>query len=239
MKGIKINPKYIKYQQFVENVPTEFTQSGEIIYDARNQIRVFTLPDGQKVNVKRYHKPFFLNRIIYTFIRKPKALRAYQYAFKLLEMGIPTPEPIACITEMKCGLLSYSYLITIQSPLRRNFYEFREHSVQGYEDVVTDFARFVADVHKKGVLHRDFSPGNILFDVVDGKSYFSLVDINRMSFGKELGLNASCKNFMRLWGNRDYFELLAKKYAEARGWDVEKCTQKIIHYWQKFWRNRK
>ncbi len=236
---ITLNPAYQGLRSFVEELPERFEREGETIYNARNQIRLIE-HNGLKINVKRFHCPALPNRLVYSILRTPKAVRAYQNAVRLLAMGIPTPEPIAYIL---CGghLLAESYLVTVQSPLSRNFYEFRHHPLQGYESIVRQFARFTASVHQHGVLHLDYSPGNILFDIdAAGQAQFLLVDINRMRFNKrQIGLHAACKNFCRLWGNQDFFELLADEYATARGWDKATTRRLILHYWKQFWKHRK
>lgn len=235
---VVIAPEYEHLRTWIEALPDTFESQGKVIYDARNQIRVITLPDGLQVNVKRYHAPRFVNRLIYTCLRPPKARRAYDNALRLQCLGIPTPTPVAYIL---CGrpLLAGSYLVTLQSPLKRNFYEFRHHPLAGYEDIVCRFARFTADMHRQGVLHLDYSPGNILFDVIDGQAHFALVDINRMRFGKPVSRREACRNFCRLWGKQDFFELLGREYAIARGWNVEDTQRLVIHYWKRFWRHRK
>lgn len=236
---IVIHPQYEMLRTWIEQLPTTFFSQGEIIYDARNQIRIIPAPNGEDVCVKRYHAPFWLNRIIYTYFRPPKAVRAYQNAERLISMGFATPAPIAMILIHQHGLLAESYLITQKSALHRRFYEFREHSIQGYEDVITQFARFSADMHEKQILHKDYSPGNILFDKdAQGRIVFQLVDINRMQFGGPITPRMAAKNFCRLWGKEDFFELLATSYAQARGWDQASFTKMVIHYWKKFWRHR-
>ena len=200
-----------------------------------------TLPnDGLLVNVKRYCVPRPFNRVVYSFLRQPKAQRAYQNAWRLQQMGIATPTPIAYLL---CGqgLLSESYLVTVQVPASRQFYEFRNRPLRGYESIVRQFARFTARVHELGVLHLDYSPGNILFRVdADGQAQFVLVDINRMQFrNAPIGQKDACKNFCRLWGEQDFFELLADEYATARGWDKATTRTLIIHYWKQFWKYRK
>ncbi len=236
---ITLNPAYEGLRSFVEELPQRFAHEGRVIYDARNQIRAIEY-NGLIINAKRYCVPRPFNRLVYSFLRQPKAVRAYQNALRLQQMGIATPTPIAYIL---CGrrLLGESYLVTVQSALPRNFYEFRHHPLQGYEPIVRQFARFTADIHQKGVLHLDYSPGNILFDVdADGQAQFLLVDINRMRFQKQpIAQKAACKNFCRLWGNQDFFELLADEYATARSWDKATIRKLIIHYWKQFWRHRK
>ncbi len=237
---IVINPTYEGWRKWIVQLPENFAQQGKVIYDARNQIRLMQAPDGTPVCVKRFHKPAFLNRIAYTCLRAPKAKRAYENAIRLLENGIGTPVPVAYILIETNGLIQESYLVALQSVLKRNFYEFRHHPLAGYEPIVEAFARFTADMHRKGILHRDYSPGNILFDLSsDGHISFELVDINRMTFDQPVSLETACYNFRRLWGGEDLMELLARTYARERGWDEELCVKRTIHYWRCFWRFRK
>jgi len=232
---IVVSETYQHMRGWLETIPTIFHHTGEIIYNARNQIRVIQAPDGTLLNVKRYHQPSMFNRIVYSTLRPSKAYRAYSNAMLLQQKNIPTPTAVAYIL---CGtkLLKESYLITLQESLTHTFYEFRYHSVKGYESVIRDFAIQSANMHAQGVLHKDFSPGNILFDYnPDGSVRFSFVDINRMYIGKEVGMKESCKNFCRLWGHADFIELLSMEYAKARGWDKKTVYQLINHYWRRFW----
>ncbi len=235
-----LNPAYESLRVWVESVPRIFAEQGEVIYDARNQIRLITAPDGSELCVKRFHAPRGLNGWIYKYWRTPKAVRAYENAVRLCEAGIATPEPVAYILEEEGGRLRESYLISLKSGLKRNMYEFRHHPLEGYEPIVQAFAQFTAHMHEEGILHRDYSPGNILFDVDEkGQVHFEIVDINRMVFEKPVGLDRACRNFCRLWGKEDFFRLLAKEYAKARGFDETECTRLTIKYWKRFWRFRK
>ncbi len=242
---VVINPDYTYLRAWIEALPQTFEQQGEVIYNARNQIRVIDLKGGTQaaglvLNIKRYCVPRPFNRMVYSFLRQPKAQRAYQNAWRLQQMGIATPTPVAYILCGR-GLLSQSYLVTIQSTASRRFYEFRNHPLSGYESIVRQFARFTARVHEQGVLHLDYSPGNILFDVdANGQAQFMLVDINRMQFrSAPIWQRDACKNFCRLWGEQDFFELLADEYATARGWDKATTRRLILHYWKQFWKHRK
>ncbi len=238
-----VNPKYEHLRSWLEQLPHIFSRQGEIIYDARNQIRLIDteLPGGIKLCVKRFHRPALGNRLAYAYFRQPKAKRAYENARRLEECGIGTPTPVAyLLQENRLGWLGESYLVTEVSPLKRNFYEFRAHGTEGYEHIIRQFAQFTANMHSKNILHKDYSPGNILFDLDEkGNARFELVDINRMRFGKPVGLRAACRNFCRLWGKEDFFVLLAETYAEARGFDKAQCRRLTIKYWRRFWRFRK
>lgn len=236
---VVINPTYESLREWIETIPDRFVQEGKVIYDARNQIRLITAPDGTELCVKRFHTPHGFNRWIYTHLREPKAERAYRNALRLTEQGIGTPEPIACLMDIRHGLLYESYLITRSSRLTRNFYEFRHHPLAGHEGIVRSFAQWTAAMHEKGILHKDYSPGNILFDILpDGSVAFEIVDINRMRFDHAVGMRCACRNFCRLWGKEDFFLLLAQEYAHARGWDEQRCIRFTLRYWRRFWRFR-
>ena len=72
-----INSTYDYLREWIQSIPSRFSEEGEVIYNARNQIRLFTAPDGTELCVKRFHTPAELNDWIYMYWRKPKAVRAY------------------------------------------------------------------------------------------------------------------------------------------------------------------
>ena len=230
-----INSKYQHLREWLGQLPEQFEQLGEVIYDKRNQLRVIEAPDGTLVNAKRYCKAHAINRVVYSLgIRQPKGLRAFRYPTLLLERGIDTPEPIAYIEERRCGLLGLSYFISVQSPLKHTFYEFGDAKEGTYEDMAEALGRFAAMMHDREVLHRDFSPGNILWDT-DGEGYhFAVVDINRMRFGK-VEMEEGCANLCRLWGPKRFIELIARSYAKCRGIDEDEAVRLTMQARTAFW----
>ena len=152
----------------------------------------------------------------------------------------PTPEPVAFLIESHSGLITTSYLITVFCPYKRNFYEFRHHSLRGSEHIVRALAHLAADMHRQGIVHKDFSPGNILFDATDDKVRLTIVDINRMTFSRTpVSIREGCRNFARLWGKDDFFTVLAGEYARARGFDEEECIRLTLEYTHRYWHGRK
>ncbi|GAE82610.1 lipopolysaccharide kinase InaA family protein [Bacteroides reticulotermitis] len=230
---IVVNSAYEHLRDFIEKIPTTFEKEGRIIYSGRNLIKVLNV-GGVEINVKRYGIPAYVNRIVYSFFRVPKGKRAFEYPELLLEKGFETPAPIAYIEERRCGLINYSYFVSMQCPYPRNFYEFGNADAEQYRDVIVAFARYTADLHQAGIMHRDYSPGNILFDQVDGEYHFMLVDINRMTFGR-ISIDMGCANFARLWGQKAFFEILAKEYAQARQADEKYCIERVLACRKKFW----
>ena len=145
---IIVNPAYEHLRKFVESIPDIFESEGRVIYSGRNLIKVMTVDDGLEINIKRYGVPALVNRIAYSFFRAPKGRRAFSYPNILLQRGFETPVPIAYIEECKCGLIKYSYFISLQSSYRRNFYEFGNADVDDCRDVVIAFARYTARLHE-------------------------------------------------------------------------------------------
>ena len=230
-----INPKYQHLREWLEQLPENFEHLGEVIYDKRNQLRVITAPDGTLVNVKRYCKTHIVNRVVYSLgIRQPKGLRAFLYPARLLERGIDTPEAIAYIEQRTCGLLGLSYFVSVQSPLKHTLYEFGNAQEGTYEDIADALGRVTAMMHDREVLHRDYSPGNILWDKDDQGYHFAIVDINRMRFGK-ISLEDGCATMCRLWGPKRFTELIARSYARARGFNEDEAVRLTMQSRTAFW----
>lgn len=227
-----INPAYLRYEDFVRRVPRIFEKEGRTIYKARNEIKVFEV-DGVELNVKRYKVPALFNRIVYRFFRQPKAVRAYEYAQRLVDKGFETPAPVAYILFMENGLLSYSYFISFQSSYK-TLYEIGQRPVGENEDIFRALGTYMAELHEAEIYHADFSPGNVLYCRSGQEVKFSLIDINRMYFGP-VSLKRGCANFARLWGQEAAFPIMAKTYAETRRLDVDECLRWVLYYRNRFW----
>ena len=236
MKKILINPKYEALRSYIESIPERMLEEGTILYNKRNLIKELVTPDGLHINVKRYHKPFIINSIVYsTGIRKPKGQRAYEYPFILEQKDINTPEAIAYIEDRKWGLLQYSYFISIQAQGYDTLYGVGNAKEGTYEALAEALGKFTAKLHQMEVLHKDYSPGNILYKVEKGTYQFTIVDINRMQFGR-VNLETGCGNFARLWGPKRFIILTVEAYARSRGFDVGTSVHMALEARRKFWR---
>ena len=231
-----INPKYQHLKKWLEQLPKQFEQLGEVIYDKRNQLRVIEAPDGTLINAKRYCVPHAFNRLVYSSgIRQPKGKRAFLYPFRLLERGIDTPEPIAYIEQRnRWGLLDECYFVSVQSPLKHTLYEFGDAQEGTYEEMARELGRFTAMMHDREVLHLDYSPGNVLWDKDDKGYHFAVVDINRMRFGK-VDIKDGCETLRRLWGPKRFIELITRSYAVARGFDEDEAVRLTMAARTAFW----
>lgn len=235
--NIVINPKYNQLRSFVENIPANFENKGELVYSARNQLKHYSV-EGYEVIVKRYKIPHLINKVAYTFIRPSKAKRAYEYALRLLAIGVNSPEPIAYIEENEDGLLDRGYFVSIYE---KEYTDIRELMVGTQKDAVLlkELSVYIADLHKKGVLHLDMSPGNILYCKVENQFNFTLVDINRMQFFSSISNEKRFKSFKRLSENVEVLTEIAKIYAAASNLDESESIEKINKYSSEFFSSRK
>ena len=232
-----INPRYARYKAFAESMPQEFEQGGTVIYRGHNLIKTFIAPDGMVLNVKRFRRPLWANLLVYsTGLRKPKGQRAMEYANILRERGIGTPDVIALVEERNAiGLLGFSFLITVQVDYPHELYEMGDAKKGQYEELGAAVGHLAATLHKREVLHKDFTPGNILWKRDAEGFHFMLVDINRMAFGPvspKTGLATLC----RLWGPKTFVRLTVESYAQARDYDVATAVQYVMERRARFWR---
>lgn len=236
MRKIQINPKYEHLRSFIESIPNVFEQEGETIYKSRNTIKVMNTPDGTAINVKRFHVPHGLNRLIYSWgIRKPKGERAFQYAQILKDKGIGTPEVVALIEERNfIGMLGYSYLVTLQCDYGHTLYETGNKNFGDYRPIAKALAHFAANIHNRQVLHKDFTPGNVLWKEDEEGLHFMIVDINRMDFG-EVSVKTGLYNLRKFWGPKVFMRLLVTEYALVRNANPEKAVAYVMKERARFW----
>lgn len=199
-------------QDFLENLPQYFPNNGTIIHHARNQIRVMEI-NGQNINVKKYCIPPIVNRVLYSIgLRRPKAKSTYVNAQEIIKRGFSTPKPYAYILERKKGLLYHSYFISEQV---EGVKPIGHHCTD--KKLIAALAEYTAKLHESGLMHKDFTPGNILYKEENGKYHFVLVDINRFHCKKKpIGFGGTCKNLMQPLSNDELIKFFVFEYAKHR-----------------------
>lgn len=230
---IIVNPSFNYLASFVKSIPDFFDKEGETVYNERNQLKVFDA-GNEKIVVKSFKVPFFFNRIIYTCFRPSKAKRSYEYALKLIERQINTPQPVAYVENRKNGLLAGSYYVSIYKEHSGTLRELRNHTLEEKRDLASAFARFTAEIHENAILPLDYSPGNILYEKTGDEYRFCLVDLNRMRF-MPVDLQTGAYGLRRLWGKEETIAFIAREYAGLRKFDEKKCEELALHYHRLFW----
>ena len=228
-----VSPQFPEEEPRVRSLEDHFDDQGEVIYQARNVIRIIPGKEGRIV-VKRFGKIFLANRFVYAWLRQSKAKRSYLNGRELLRRGVSTPAPVAYTETFRGGFLRDSMYVYAyyagDDNMRRVL---KEHDYPDRDALLRSFARYACSILDKGVFHKDFSPGNIIFEKTASDYRFTLIDINRISFGPV----AEAKRrqvFRRLFTDEDTLTILADEYADATGGDREAVTATMIGYSRRF-----
>jgi serine/threonine protein kinase len=201
------------YKPFAEEIERYFSQSSIVLQDDRNTIKEVEF-NNEVFVVKSYKVPSTINSFIYTYLKKSKAWRAYEYGLKIKKF---TPKVIARIEYFQ-PLLGKSYLIcekfdadfNMQAPL------FKQHPDK--DTILKQFAKFVFNLHKDNIIHHDLSPGNVLIKSSKQGYQFQIIDINRMVF-KILNNKERAKNFSKLWASNEDLLIILSAYAKVANLD--------------------
>ncbi len=222
--NIVINPSHPEILALAQTLATEgVPQDARLIYRARNSVYALSLPDGTAVNIKAFRPPSAPNAYIYRHLRKSKAERSYINSMHLIRLGFGSPEPLAYIEISHCGRLRESYYLSrqIEDADDLRWWERKADA----EPLLRALAEEIKKMHRAGVLHKDFSPGNILYRRTAAGYSFYLIDVNRMRFGvhsrqAQLGMFAVVNI-----DSEEETRRLARYYGECAGIDPEMCAE--------------
>ncbi|WP_025667257.1 lipopolysaccharide kinase InaA family protein [Aquimarina megaterium] len=222
-----IHPKYKSVETEVQKTIVHFDDYHEILGDAeRNVIKIVEI-EGKKYTIKSFKVPNFINQVVYRFFRKSKAERSYNYANRLLELGIKTPFPLAYDLYTTFFLFRKSYYVSELLNYDLTYRELvHEPDYPDHEAILRAFTRFTYDLHEKGILFLDHSPGNTLIVKTSSGYDFYLVDLNRMEF-RDLDIETRIRNFSRLTPKKEMVAIMSNEYAKLTGEDESMLYQNM------------
>lgn len=226
-RRVHVEPPYAAARHFIASLPVQFgyESCGRVIYKGRNELREFTLPSGERVIVKSFCVPNVINRIAYGLFRSSKAERSCQYAALLRTQGIGSPAPVGWCTVRHGLLFTHSYYASLRSTLPYTYIDLIKGNIPAAEapDYLRAVGRTAGRLHNAGIIHRDFSRGNLLLGRnADGSIAVELVDLNRLRF-HSISQAEGLKNFERLPATPAMRRHLAEGYAAERGFDLDDC----------------
>ena len=167
-------------------------------------IRVET--EGEAVFCKRFSHGGPLNSIKNQF-RRSKAKRNYAAARKARELGISVPEHLAAIEKRVCGFLVESFLITraveeavpLQRFIEERFpQERRTLAIDSKRNFIRGAADFLSRIHSKGIEHNDLKGANIIVRQVGDKYEFHVLDLDCVSFKRQIPMSMIVRNLVQL-----------------------------------------
>ncbi|TYB80249.1 Kdo domain containing protein [Bizionia gelidisalsuginis] len=229
-----INPTYQTHSDaidyFILNYETEGAPFGD---QERNSLRLFKL-NNKTLNAKSFKKPNAINKIVYKYFRKSKAQRSFEYANKLKELGIGTPEPVAFYELNNNLIFEKSYYISEQLDCDITYRELCKNlDIPNHEAILRAFTHFTFQLHEKGINFLDHSPGNTLIKYNNGDYEFFLVDLNRMNF-ETMSFEKRIKNFAKLTIHKSIIEIMSDEYAKLITEDYEKVFNLMWYETQDF-----
>lgn len=243
MKEIKVFNKTInndfktKLTQAIHNFDTYEGGIGD-----RNVIKIINI-NGVNLNIKAFKIPNIINKVVYNFFRKSKAQRSFEYAHKLIELGIGTPNPVAYFEYKSLFAFKKSFYVSEHIDYDITYRDLTfNHDYPDFDAILRGFTRFTFSLHQKGVQFLDHSPGNTLIKKNENGYNFYLVDLNRMNFGK-LNFETRVKNFSRLAFHKSMVEIMSDEYAKCSSEDYNAIFNLMWHeteaFQEKYYRKRR
>jgi tRNA A-37 threonylcarbamoyl transferase component Bud32 len=223
------SPQYNDLRDWVLKLPDYFENHGESIFKSRNEVKVFELKN-KLLNVKAFKVPNWINQVVYVYLRASKARRSFLYARKFQDLKICTPEPVAYIECHSGGLLKKSYYISRHCQYDFTLREVLNYQVENREELLRQWVGYTYEkLHRNGIFHRDYSPGNTLINITKEGTVFNIIDLNRMSF-KKISFKEGLRNFRQLDTDLPTIELIAREYAALIGENPQKAIQLLTEY---------
>lgn len=214
-----IHNKFKDLQERIVFLIDHFLIEGKILVNGqRNIIKLFEFEEIT-LSIKSFKKPNLINKIVYRYFRKSKARRSFEFASKLMEMQIGTPQPVAFFENYDFIGLKDSYYVCEHL---ENVFEFREivqnEAFENRDFIIRKFTEFTFEMHEKGIEFLDHSPGNTLIRKnTDGSYSFYLVDLNRMKFHETIDFQTRMKNLSKITHKKDMIEVMSNEYAKLSG----------------------
>ncbi len=221
IKTIVIAPESQAQEKEIKAIINGETKALKTFCNQRNT--VYLVNNGnEQWTVKKFKRPTIANCFIYTLFRPSKAKRAFNYAYKLIEKGIATAQPIAYAEESKNGFFHTGWYISRYLPLP-SLNDIENLDETERQKLLTDLARFTAAMHSQGIIDYDYNTSNIFWEKqADGHYLFTLIDINRMRFGSKKLINCA----IAMTTNALLMEFV-EQYCEIRGIDKHKFMELV------------
>lgn len=219
-------------RSFIGSLPNAFEHGGRIIYDKRNQIRLFDV-DGRTVVVKRYKRPNLTQCVAYSWFTNNKAQKSFYYASRLDTLGIMTPHAIAAVTCREHTIVRRYYLVTeiCEWP---SCWSLLDDGFGQKQELASALAAQLIRMHEAGFLHGDTNLSNFLYNPTD-MGQISVIDINRSKFiGRPATQKECLQNMFRLTHVRPMLHQIITTYATQRGWDATQCISYVDKCLKKF-----
>lgn len=199
----------------LEDIISRFDSTGQMFFAGkRNTIKTFDY-QGNKINIKAFKKPIFINQIIYKYFRPSKAKRSFVYGNYLIDNGFLTPKPYGFLEKFDFIGLTKSYYCSEHLENATTIGNiFFDKNIPDWEIIIQGYARYFFELHEKGIEFLDNSLGNTLVIKENNQYKFYLVDLNRMNLNKKMCAEDRMNNFSRLTIDTDVLKIISDEYSK-------------------------
>ena len=98
---------------------------------------------------------------------------------------------------------------------------YAECDLESLKSLINDFAEYTYNLHKSGIVHYDYNLSNILFHEEDGKYKFTVLDINRVVFGRIYNREQRLKGLNGLGFPLPLLGFFIERYTQLAGLNSE------------------
>lgn len=219
-----INPKYEYLRDFLANIDAHFETNGRSLSHTHSAIRLLDV-GGLTLCVKHYGPTSWRKRLAVRIFRASKGKKSYYCAAELRERGFASQEPVAYVAYRHNLMDQNMYFVGVFSNYHHSLHEVVHTDRKEDTELVESFARYVARLHEDGFLPMALTPDNILFDRIDGRFHFSILDTGSIKCGRKVSIERGCRTLSALHATDAFNRIFIHAYAMARGANEEKCRK--------------
>lgn len=171
--------------------PDEFLRTRAVILKPG---RTATVGKADGFVLKRFNFRKAQN-LIKDLARRSRAERAFQKAYHLEIVGIPTARAVAAARRRSYGILLRSYFLMEELPRVTDLGAWLKAGNNPESGMVQELGRLIARLHEEGFSHRDLKFSNI---VVGPDRQLSLLDLDGVAYVHELASGRAAADLRRL-----------------------------------------
>jgi tRNA A-37 threonylcarbamoyl transferase component Bud32 len=131
--------------------------------------------------------------------RPSRALKSWRAGWKFLELGVPTPKPLACLEERLFRLLGRSYILFEQIDNATSLLDaWADFDGEQRRDLLQSLGSEIGRMHRLGLIHGDLNWRNIMVQRTPSGPKFYFVDLDGSKFLGKVNRDSA-------WRDMDHF----------------------------------
>ncbi|MFN2343614.1 MAG: lipopolysaccharide kinase InaA family protein [Desulfonatronovibrio sp.] len=199
-----------------------FESHSLVLKDRPNLILETRLIEGGNfpwtVQVLKNFKWRGIQALIFSPLKKSKAMKSFSAACHLIEHGLKTPLPLAAYEFRRFGFIRKNIFVTekiSESSVLKKFIKLNRSNPDQTKEILKTLAEFALKMHDSGLWHRDMNLSNFLITGSSGNYKLYIIDLNRARIKDKLFIWNRALDLARL-DLYDWQETFFKYYCKDR-----------------------